>query len=298
MTAINNTSSSLGKKIAAFAAITLKGLGQIMLQENQFTGFIFLLGLFYSSLLMGTAALVATICGTATAFLLKYNKSEIDKGLYGISAALVGVAVMVFLKPMALSWIFLGVGSALATIIQHYFITRKIPVFTLPFVLVSWAIILIARFNFTELLLVNSPVHISSTYELAFVFKGFAQVIFQDNLVAGILFFIGVLISSPMAAMYGLLGGVLSALIAFQTAIPINEVNIGLFSYNAVLCAIVFTGTQLKDGLKALFSVALALVLSIGMAKFNLVALTFPFVLASSATLFFISKPYFELRNK
>ncbi|HPB58408.1 MAG TPA: urea transporter, partial [Bacteroidales bacterium] len=78
--------------------VILKGLGQIMLQENSITGLLFLIGIFYGSPLMGLAALLAVICGTSTAYLLKYDKKEIHQGLYGFSAALVGVATLLFLK--------------------------------------------------------------------------------------------------------------------------------------------------------------------------------------------------------
>lgn len=100
-------------------------MGQIMLQENQMTGFLILIGIFYGSFTMGLATVLATICGTATAFLLKYEKSEIDKGLYGFSAALVGVAILLFFKPVLLSWLLIILGSSLATIIQHFFYKKK-----------------------------------------------------------------------------------------------------------------------------------------------------------------------------
>lgn len=67
------------EKLIYSMLIVLKGLGQIMLQENAVTGLLFLIGIFYGSFIMGTAALLAVVCGTTTALLLKYEKSEIDK---------------------------------------------------------------------------------------------------------------------------------------------------------------------------------------------------------------------------
>lgn len=96
---LNNKNTTLGKS-ASVVSVILKGLGQIMLQENSITGLLFLIGIFYGSPIMGFSALLATICGTSIAYLLKYDKTEINKGLYGFSAALVGVAVMLFLKPV------------------------------------------------------------------------------------------------------------------------------------------------------------------------------------------------------
>lgn len=74
-----------------------------MLQENTVTGFLFLIGIFYGSITMGAVTLLSTVSGIVTALLFKYDKNDIDKGLYGFNAALVGVAGAVFLKPIFLS---------------------------------------------------------------------------------------------------------------------------------------------------------------------------------------------------
>lgn len=297
MTTTNRLLNSFIKRSILFASFILKGLGQIMLQENQVTGFLFLVGIYYSSFTMGSAALLATICGTATAFLRKYDKAEIGKGLYGFSAALVGVAVMSFLKPILFSWLLVIIGSSLATIIQHFFIKRNIPVFTLPFILVTWTIMLLARFNFPHILAVPSSAIVSVITNFDFVFKGYGQVIFQDSLVAGFLFFIAVFISSPIAALYGFVGGIVSAIIAYKFSVPLNDISIGLFSYNAVLCAIVFAGRNLKDAFWVLLSVLLSVFVSIIMLKFNFMALTFPFVLASCISLYLLNKPFLIKRK-
>lgn len=298
MTTNNDTKSNFTAKIASLVSILLKGLGQIMLQENPVTGFIFLIGIFYGSFIMGIAVLLATVCGTATAFLLKYDKSEIDKGLYGFSSALVGVAVLLFLKPVTLSWVFIIIGSSSATIVQHFFIKRKIPVFTLPFVLVTWVIIFFTSIYFTEIIS-DQPAVIATTIDYFSVgFKGYGQVIFQNNLIAGLLFFIAVFFSSPISALYGLAGAILSAIITVQFSVSINDISIGLFSYNAVLCSIVFASTKIKDGIWVLLSVLLSFFVSLSMATLNVIPLTFPFVLASCITLFFKNNSCFAIKKQ
>lgn len=287
----NLNKNKFSRKAISLTTILLKGLGQIMLQENSVTGFLFLVGIFYGSLTMGIAALLATICGTATAFLLKYDKAEINKGLYGFSAALVGVAIMLFLKPVFISWIILIIGSALATVIQHFFMKRKIPVFTLPFVLATWLILFFTNNYCTDLLSDASITTASSINYFTVGFNGYGQVIFQDNLISGVLFFIAVFISSPISVLYGFIGAVLSAFIAFSISAPVADISIGLFSFNAVLCAIVFAGHQIKDSIWALIAILLSLVISLLMLKFNFTQLTFPFVLASCITLF-VKKKY------
>ncbi len=282
-----NTKNINAVKLSEFPSLFLKGIGQIMLQENAITGLLFLIGIFYDSVTMGIAAVLGVVCGTATSILLKFNKSEIDKGFYGFSAALVGVATIAFLKPEITSWLIIVVGSVLATIIQYFFNKRKIPVFTLPFVLVTWLILFIAYNYFPEIILESSVKSSSITDSITFAFKGFGQVIFQNNLVSGCLFFIAVFISSPISALYGLAGAIASAVLAFLLSASINDINLGLFSYNAVLGAIVFAGNKKSDGIWVLISTVLSLIVSLIMLNFNLIQLTFPFVLASCVTILF-----------
>ncbi|HHU97080.1 MAG: urea transporter [Bacteroidota bacterium] len=277
-------------KAASVLSIILKGLGQIMLQENSVTGLLFLIGIFYGSIAMGLAALLATICGTVTADLLKYDKAEITQGLYGFSAALVGVAVMLFLKPVFLSWVVIVIGSVLAAILQHFFIKRKIPAFTLPFVLVTWLVLFVFKHFGKDLLALPTPVILHASDSLAEGFKSFGQVMFQNNLVSGLLFFLAVFISSPIAALYGLAAAIVSAIIAFIFSAPIDDINLGLYGFNAVLCAIVFAGDKVRDGIWVLVAVVFALGVSLLLIHLNIPQLTFPFVLATWITLFLKGK--------
>lgn len=277
-------------KSASVLSTLLKGIGQIMLQENSLTGLLFLIGIFYGSIIMGLAALLAAICGTVTADLLKYDKAEITQGLYGFSAALVGVAVMLFLKPVFLSWVVIVIGSVLAAILQHFFIKRKIPAFTLPFVLVTWLVLFVFKHFGKDLLALPTPVILHASDSLAEGFKSFGQVMFQNNLVSGLLFFLAVFISSPIAALYGLAAAIVSAIIAFIFSAPIDDINLGLYGFNAVLCAIVFAGDKVRDGIWVLVAVVFALGVSLLLIHLNIPQLTFPFVLATWITLFLKGK--------
>lgn len=274
----------LAEKLPFISAL-FRGMGQIMLQENAWTGLLFLAVIFYSSPLMSAGAFIAVLSGTITAKLLKYDKDEIQQGLYGFSAALVGVALLLFYKPSLLVWIALIVASAVATIIQHFFIIKQIPVFTFPFVLVTWIVLLL----FNKVLIVepsallNEPSIIVSNY--FFVFHGYGQVIFQSSLSVGIIFLIAVFINSPLAALYGLAGGVMAGVFSVLLPVSIESIALGLWSYNAVLCAIVFTGRKFVDILWMTVSVFLSVIIYFGMYKLNFVPLTFPFVAATVLTI-------------
>lgn len=268
-------------------SILLKGLGQIMLQENVITGLLFLIGLSIGSHTMAIAAIVSVVSGNIVAVLLKYDKKEIKSGLYGFSPALVGVALILFYKPQAIVWCSIVVGSMLAAILQHFFILKKIPAFTLPFVLVTWA----ALYLFNNLYIIEPSMVLKDNDEIInkymFAFRGIGQVIFQEKTIIGVVFFIGILIASPIKAAFAITASIISGLVAIFLFMPIDSIYMGLFSFNAVLCAIVFASKNTNGIFFAALSVMLSLIISVLMFKLNLTQLTFPFV-AASATIIVI----------
>ncbi len=268
-----------------FIITLLKGLGQIMLQENAITGLLFLIGIFYGSVFMGIGAILSVFCGTMTAKLLKYKESEIQQGLYGFSAALVGVALPFYFEPALVVWIAVIIGSALATIIQHFFIVKNIPVYTLPFILVTWLVLYIFHQVFPVPMSALLAVESTEGYNFAAAFKGFGQVIFQGSLFGGIAFLIGVFVNSPIAGLYALVASIVGALLAALCSVPAETIEMGLFGYNAVLCAIVFAGDKKIDGLWVIFATVLAVAVALFMSANSLTQLTFPFVAATWLTL-------------
>lgn len=269
----------------SFIITLLKGVGQIMLQESAYTGLLFLVGIFYGSLNMGFAALLAVFIGTMTAKILGFNKTETAQGIYGFSPALVGVALLFYFESNLIVWLAVTVGSVLAAIVQHWFSVKKIPVFTFPFILVTWGLIYLLRNSLgipaSEALNSNAVM----TQDFAFALRGFGQVIFQGSAFAGAAFFIGVFVSSPIRALYGLAAALIAGILASTYNAPADSIMSGLFSYNAVLCAIVFAGNKAIDGVWTFIAVVLSLVVSFAMNAFNFVPLTFPFVVGTWSVL-------------
>lgn len=268
-----------------FISTLLKGLGQIMLQENVLTGLLFLIGIFYGSIYMGIGAILSVFCGTMTAKLLRYKDEEIQQGLYGFSAALVGVALPFYFEPVLAVWIAVIIGSALATIIQHFFIVKKIPVYTLPFILVTWVFLYLFHQVYPVPVSILLATETTEGYNFAAAVKGFGQVIFQGSLFAGIAFLIGIFINSPISALYAAIASLIGALLAYYCSAPSETIEMGLFGYNAVLCAIVFAGDKKIDGVWVLLSTVLAVAIALLMSSYSLTQLTFPFVGATWITL-------------
>ena len=76
----------------------LRGIGQVIFQNNIYSGILFIIGIFYNSWIMGLAALIGTIISTITAQSLKYSEDDIKNGLYGFNGTLTGIAVLCFFE--------------------------------------------------------------------------------------------------------------------------------------------------------------------------------------------------------
>lgn len=272
--------------------IILKGIGQIMLQDNRLTGLFFLCGLFLGSIECGFAAILASFTGSLTAIILKFGRKEIDAGMYGFSAALVGVALTFLFKAEWLIWALILIGSISASLIQHAFIKIKFPAYTFPFILVTWIIVFFLQ-QFThippsELFLAKID---PEPYSYLFTgIDGFGQVIFQAGIYSGAIFFLGVFVSSPAAALYGLAASLIGAFLSQLNGQPLDNIYLGLFGFNAVLSAIVFSGFRKKDGCWVLIATLLTVWINIFLVRYHLLdrfggVFTFPFVAGTWATL-------------
>ncbi|MGL6266496.1 MAG: urea transporter [Chitinophagaceae bacterium] len=275
------------KSTAKFYDPYLKGIGQIMLQENSITGLIFLLGIFLNSPLLALGLLIGTIVGTLTAQVLKYDQGNINSGLYGFNAALVGIAMLVFFDSTIMVWVGIVLLSALSTVFMNFCLQKKIPIFTFPFILLVW----IALYFFHNIAPVEPPSEedlaglIPESFDLKNFGFGFGEVIFQGSFISGVLFMIAVYISNPNAALYGMAGSLLATVLAYLIIDKFDAVQEGWFTFNAVLCAITFSGLERKNGVYVVIAVFLSVVIENLMMDRGLIFLTFPFVLATWLTL-------------
>ena len=258
-----------------------------MLQQNQITGLLFIAGIFLGSWRCGVAGILAAITGCFTAQLLKFDRREIEIGLYAFSPILVGVALVYFFDDSILTWGQVIIGGVFASLLQHLFIIKKIPGFTFPFILVTWIL-----FYFNHQIL-NIQALSSQPQILAFPYGGllagtnaFGEVIFQENALSGILIFMGVLICNPIAAFYGLLASLLGAGVSFTIGQPFEKVYLGIFGFNALLTAIAFSGYRKKDVVWVIAGSVITIYINILFHENNIFqlvggAFTLPFVVGS-----------------
>ncbi|PIN86424.1 urea transporter [Candidatus Woesearchaeota archaeon CG10_big_fil_rev_8_21_14_0_10_44_13] len=267
--------------IFGFFKIILRGISQVMLQNNALTGALFLAGIFYNSWVMGVGALIGVFVSTFTAFVLKYKKQDIRDGLYGFNGTLAGIALFFFFKINIFLVSLVILSSIFSSIIMNFMHKRRLYPFTLPFVLITWVSILIAKFFNLASTQTSELVKETGLNVLPSLSMGLGQVMFQTSIITGIIFLIAILVNSRISAVYALIGSSMGVLVSFLLSFPLNLVNTGIFGFNGVLCAIAFADKRNASLIYALISAAISVFIIYGMISLSIISLTAPFVFAA-----------------
>jgi urea transporter len=108
-------------RVLRFVDINLRGIGQVMFQDNPLTGAFFLVAIAWGSYAAGVpqvaiAGVVAVIVATLTAQWLHVDDGSLNAGLYGFNGILVGLALATFLAPGPLLWVYVLLGAAVSVV--------------------------------------------------------------------------------------------------------------------------------------------------------------------------------------
>lgn len=274
------------KKLKVFVFSLLKGFGQIMLQGNVITGLLFILAIFYDSFAMGIAGVSCNIIAMLTAKVLKFSDEDIEGGLYGFNASLIGIALVFFFQINVFVIIAMVLGSILSALAMGFAIAKKLPAYTFPFVAVTMIALYVLNASHLAVGAVpDSFADIKEMDDFLVHSHAFGQVIFQGSLFAGVMFFIGVYLSSPIAALYAFISVLVSVFISHLGHENSEMIREGIFSFNAVLCGIAMSGPRAKDGIFVLISVVISTYFDLFLIHNGLTTLTLPFVVAMWCTL-------------
>jgi urea transporter len=263
-----------------FLQTVLNGYSQVMLQRNWITGLLFLIGILVNSWTMAIGSILGVLAGTYGAQMLKYPEKEIQDGLYGFNGVLVGIAGIFFLGFDYLPIIAIVIFSILSAIMTHYFLKFKIPPFTAPFVISAW--LMIALLGMLGINQISAPVSNQMVLDpIGAISKGVSQVMFQENILTGGLFLLGLLASSWLVALFGLAGSIAGVLVPVVHSLPFDQINAGLFGYNAVLCGVAFAGKKKHSLAFGLLAILLSILITYLMMRLPLAVLTAPFVIST-----------------
>ena len=293
-----------------FVDVNLRGIGQVMFQDNPLSGLLFFIAMGWGSYFAGTpqvaiGGVVAIVAAKLAAMWLRVEAADLGAGLYGFNAYLIGLALPTFLAPSPLLWAYIVLGGAVsvpATIgIANVCRSWGVATLTAPFVLVTW-LLLVATNAFTALEGSGLPMSdaikaIDPSASNPLEMKGFvegvvksiSQVFLSESILAALLLLAGLAVNSITAAVFAVAGAMVAVATAHVLGAESNLITGGLLGFSPVLTAIalgaVFYKPCAKVALYALvatiFTVVAQSAMNVLFTPFGIPALTAPFVLVT-----------------
>ncbi len=257
------------------------GVAQVMLQPSRVTGLLFIAGLFWNSWQIALYGLAGCIAGILAAFALRYPDDERREGLYGFNGTLVGLGCAYFFVP---SWPLLALvvaGGGVSAIVMRTMLSHGMRPLTFPFVATAWGLFAILAVSGWATPVAFAPQSQHQPDVLAALARGVGQVLFQEALLTGLVFALAIALRNLLQGLFVLLATGLGLAAGYVFHFPVDAVNLGLFGYSGVLCAILFSGRTVRDVAFAVTAIALSIVIVRLFHVAELPAFTFPFVLAS-----------------
>jgi len=123
-----------------------RGVGQVMFQENIFTGIILFIGILVCSRISALYALLGTAIGVAVAFVCSFPLSMITAGLFGFNGVLCGIA----LSGKKWHHVILAIASIVVSVFVMFGMNRLgIMTLTAPFVMSTWLVLSVSKWRVT-----------------------------------------------------------------------------------------------------------------------------------------------------
>lgn len=285
--------------------IILKNIAQVLLLNNAWTGLFILLGLFVGNWKVGIMTLAASIIALLLAKRTNYSNEEINTGLAGFNPVLTAIALTLFLVPewysILIAFIAIVITMPIGSAFREFFKPFGVPMLTMPYVFVSWLILLMSfQFKF-----VNADVNILpdtvqeiqfSGHSIHFInafLSGFSEIFLLKSIMAGVLILIGIFIASSKAGVFAIVANLIGFTAVLVLGANHDQINDGLFGYNVILTVLalgVAFRTRIQRYISIVLGILLTVVLHAGMTTlltpFGLPVFTLPFIIATWIMLF------------
>ena len=299
-----------GSAILRFIDYSLRGVGQVMFQDNPLSGLLFFIAIGWGSFVSGMpqvaiGGLVAVVAGTLTAQWLRVDAAGLAAGLYGYNAYLVGLAFGTFLAVSPTWWIYVALGGAVSVPVTlgvaNVFKGWGVAALTAPFVLTAW-LFLLATYAFSAIegsglpmAAGITPIDPAAADPLAFgdfvggILKSISQVFLKASVLAALLLLAGLAVNSLAATAFAVGGAIVAVATAHVLGAESDLITGGLMGFSPVLTAIALGAVFYKPGIRValyalvgtVFTVIVQGALNVVVAPFGIPTLTAPFVLAS-----------------
>ncbi|MCF7989487.1 MAG: urea transporter [Thiohalocapsa sp.] len=301
-----------------FVDINLRGIGQVMFQDNPLSGLLFLLAIGWGSFAAGVAevaigGVLAVVVASLTALWLRVDSASLNAGLYGFNAFLVGIALATFLDVSSMLWAYIVLGGAGSVVITlattRVMQTWGVSALTAPFVLTAWLLLLSSNgfsgvpagaLPTSGLIQPIAPEAADPLRILDFLeglLISVSQVFVKGDGIAALLILIGLAVGSLAAAGYALAAALISVVLAHMLGAESQLITGGLVGFNPILTAIALGTVFYRPGLRSALYTLLATIVTVlvqgamvaAVTPFAIPTLTAAFVLVT--WLFLLARP-------
>lgn len=257
---------SLKSHLKRIAQSTVYSYSQIFFSRSLITGSLLLLASFFD-VWAGLYGLISVLTANALAHFSGFSRLHTEKGLYGFNALLVGLGLGFYYQP-SVELTVLILSAAILTVlitfvIEGIFYKYGLPFLSLPFIIALW-LSFTASENFSALALSERNLFTYNTlyalggkrfiqvYEYAVnidccptlqtYLKSLGAIIFQPNILAGLLIALGLLMYSRIAFSLTLLGFFTARLFYLITGSNWSELAYNNIGFNYILTSVALGG--------------------------------------------------------
>ena len=260
----------------------VKSYGQIFFSDHR--GFsVLLLAVSFINPFAGISGLLAVISVVVMAKVMGLNPAITRTGLYSYNALMLGLVMGIYYQFSLAFFVVLLLGNFVTLLITVWMAVRaassRIPFLSIPFILGVWVVLLSSRslgaiqlsergvyelnelWNFGGPLLVEAYEKINAwNVPMAFdvYLKSLSAIIFQFNIVSGLIIAIGLLVYSRIAFSLSLIGFYSGYLFCYFVQGNISELQDSYIGFNFILTALGLGGFFIVPSAKSYLLVALS----------------------------------------
>ncbi|OGR10874.1 MAG: hypothetical protein A2277_20820 [Desulfobacterales bacterium RIFOXYA12_FULL_46_15] len=272
-----------------FLDTILHSYSQILFSENKGFGAALLLSSFihpYS----GVNGLLGALCINFFAYILGYGRTRIRAGVFGFNGILFGMALSLYNRASEIQNIlFVILFSILLLVItvwmRGFFQKKSLPFLSIPFVVMTWIIILLNRgTGTTEMLqLVVKPEGYPFKFLVITYLNNLGHIIFSPNIISGLIIAAALFLYSRVMFFISVLS--FAAIVFFSYILPQYLPFVINDGFNPILTSIAIGGVFFAPGIlslimaiiASLFTVVIDDILIRYLSLYNLSSLTLSF---------------------
>ncbi|HUS87718.1 MAG TPA: urea transporter [Bacteroidales bacterium] len=249
-----------------FGKSLLNSYSQVFFSDNRIFALILII-VSFADFYAGLFGFVAVLTTNLIGFMMGFDKRTVAKGLYGFNSLLVGLGLGIYYEPGPVMFLIIILASVFTLFIsvsmQGVIGKYGLPYLSIPFIIGAWIVTLAAR-EFTSLGLSERGIFtLNELYTLGgsrmvnlyewwnsiefarpvrIYFISLGAIVFQYNILAGIIISIGLLIHSRISFSLSILGFFTAYLFYEITGASISDLNYSYIGFNYILTSIAIGG--------------------------------------------------------